>query len=377
MAEPLNPEELIKKVVEGIGKKYNLSEEEVKLLERISPVFLKAFVDIAEQKIRKSNEQKEIEQEKAHFRKSLSYLDEPGEIKEGIRFYPFLAKVRELEEKIIGIKPGECEIREYYSGKKCLFDALVATNEELEMWLLFVRVKKEIRANFSLKKSLLAIPLLPLIFPLMIILSLRQRILLTELSKMILGQHDSLRQTSFSSGEIRVVIPNIQKIAEDTDCRVEDLERFVIIHEEVHNLQASNFSLRQKRKELAARFLKDIVSMISTGKNTGRINHTKDELEALMTAIEGHAEFFSKKIAEVLLPDFKFRRRTFGLLRNIKNRILGLSQKRYSDGAKFIEYLYLRGGSSLANLPLKINPISLEEIKNPEEYLKRISPKAG
>lgn len=39
MAEPLNPEELIKKVVEGIGKKYNLSEEEVKLLERISPVF--------------------------------------------------------------------------------------------------------------------------------------------------------------------------------------------------------------------------------------------------------------------------------------------------------------------------------------------------
>jgi len=285
--------------------------------------------------------------------------------------------VRELEEKIIGIKPGECEIREYYSGKKCLFDALVATNEELEMWLLFVRVKKEIRANFSLKKSLLAIPLLPLIFPLMIILSLRQRILLTELSKMILGQHDSLRQTSFSSGEIRVVIPNIQKIAEDTDCRVEDLERFVIIHEEVHNLQASNFSLRQKRKELAARFLKDIVSMISTGKNTGRINHTKDELEALMTAIEGHAEFFSKKIAEVLLPDFKFRRRTFGLLRNIKNRILGLSQKRYSDGAKFIEYLYLRGGSSLANLPLKINPISLEEIKNPEEYLKRISPKAG
>lgn len=90
-----------------------------------------------------------------------------------------------------------------------------------------------------------------------------------------------------------------------------------------------------------------------------------------MTVLEGHAEFFSNTIAAKILSGFKIQRRDW-LLRWFDKLYGGLPEDPYQTGAKFIEYLYKKGGSSLANLPLEIYPESMEEIKNPEKYIERV-----
>lgn len=311
-------------------------------------------------------EEKDVQKLKSDIEAYLSFLNEPCEIKEGKRFYPFLAGVKKLEESIIGLKPGECQIWEYGSGKRCLFDMCLNTAEVLGVWPTLLKQQKARQAEkseewrqTSLIKKILCVPISIILLPVMIFfaifLYLLMKLVLKELSKRILGQYDIADKTSFPTGRINIISPNIQRVAEKMGYNLETLEKYVVLHEEVHDTQAHNFPLNEKRKELMGKVLNGDKS-------------AEEELEAFMMVIEGHAEFFSEKIAAEILPGFKFERTEQGA---IKNKLLGFDkmQRRYTTGSRFIEALYLMGGSQLANLPLKNPPKSMEEVENPETYL--------
>ena len=317
----------------------------------------------------------------------MSFLNEECEIREGKRYYPYLKEVREFSDEIIQLKSNpKIRIEEYESGKKCLFDAamdFIQISGLCDYAEVFRMNVNPLRPKL-IKRLILA----PFLAPYGKIDSFLLKKGLVYLSKRMLGQYDAnVLLSPFITpvaiqGKIRVVSSNIRNVAEESKCEVEDVERYVITHEEIHDRQTFNFpEIEIERRRLAKRLL--LAYMISeyggikevpASKAKAIKNDAMERLKVLSCVLEGHADFFSKKIGEKMTPNFSLKRK-YNLLTRLKLKLYRLEEKmeEYELGFKFIKHLYEKGGAELANLPLKFYPLSGKELTNPDLYLKRAS----
>lgn len=301
--------------------------------------------------------QEDIRLSKWAVSKTLAFLNNKTSVKSTTRFNEFLGGISKFQKEVIGYFAGDAEVIEYESGKKCLYDALFRVMDELDIWSV-VAIKEE--KFFSKVPWFFLIPILsPIIF---LLAYLRARIVLTYLSNQILGMYDLQDRVPIPRGAIRIVPSNIKKLAKKRNLDFQIVEKYVVIHESIHDLQTSIFPVEDYRKTLAKEFF------------TKKDSSSQEKLGALMTVIEGHAEFFTNKLAKELWPEIQFRKKK-GFLQKMVNKALGLEgkTKQYEIGSHFIGYLYQKGGLTMANLPLTNLPFSMDEIKNPETYLKRVA----
>lgn len=215
----------------------------------------------------------------------------------------------------------------------------------------------------------------------------------------VLGQYEAL----VSPGRLLLVAPNITQVARSIDVDERDFQLWVCLHEETHRLQFGAVTWMQ------GYFIEMIIEMISAEKLSGRaypwrfiqvINalirndgssvielvQSDDQVRiyrkivALLTLLEGHADFVMDQGGPDLVPSVTEIRRKFEIRRDsnkkLITRVLGMDEKlmQYRKGEAFVSSCIAAMGvadfnvvwASPENLPTMV------EIENPATWRKRI-----
>lgn len=281
---------------------------------------------------------------------------------------PFLAKVQAKELEVFGKETAPIPIVAYQSGKKMLYDALVSGIEEIIPELMNTYDQSEMKKKrkrglwSAVSSSVKIVTILPGL--------IKMRLLFAELGERVMGQFDMREVTRVSGGELRIADGNIRRISFETGMDLSRLSEYVGMHEELHSFAAQHLELRKCQKNR----LDDLLAKISRKERPKFDKKDEDQSRAFSAAVEGHAEFFTQLFAKDLLPGFVLARSKPGIWKKTKWRIIGLDKlmQNYTLGPEFIGYLYKKGGVDLANNVFAMPPVSMEEVINPEIYLKRI-----
>ncbi len=237
-------------------------------------------------------------------------------------------------------------------------------------------------------------------------------VVLGFLASRVLGQFDVFGPRG---GQLLLVAPNIIDAERKLDVNITDFRLWVCLHEVTHRLQftavdwiggymrtqiadlvdASEFdsdSLKQKVKEIASEFKErkrsgdrdsglGIVSLAQSPQQRVII----ERMTAVMSLLEGHAEYVMDAVGPSVVPSVaeirrKFKRRRAGRspIDRVFRKLLGLEAKmrQYAEGRKFIDGVidevgmdgFNRVWATPDNLP------TMAELREPNLWVKRVVP---
>lgn len=312
-----------------------------------------------------------------------------GEANRSEPYHAYMEEVDPHIEDATGLRLNDgVSVFDYTSGKKCIYDATSGILDRIglksELYVLDKVIRddkgRSLRDAAEVIYRLLTLP----------ISRIKMIVEVERLSKNILGLYDiiNISQPMGSplrkSGMIGIVTPNIVRHSTEIGSDLEDLTKYVITHERIHDTGLHNFpEIDDKLFSHAHNIIhaeiirrRGGIQEISKGDALLIKKESDDAVEAVMTVIEGHAEFHTNRVVKEILPGFEFRRE-----RSIYRRLaesLGLDKNRrralnrYNFGSKFMSRLYDVGGAELTNMPFVDFPVSTYEIRNPDAYLERI-----
>lgn len=231
---------------------------------------------------------------------------------------------------------------------------------------------------------------------------------LAYLSGRVLGQFEVF---SSDPGELLLVAPNIVEVERKLDAVPRDFRLWVCVHEVTHRVQFTGVPWMREHflsqvqdfanaadvggDQLADRLRKGIAALADSVRNPDSRSSIIDivqtpaqkaiieRLTALMTLVEGHAEFVMDGVGPEVIPSvaeirrkFTARRKGVGGLDKLLRRLLGLDQKmaQYRDGAVFVRAAVDKVGmdgfnavwAGPQNLPTKT------EILDPSLWISRV-----
>ena len=195
---------------------------------------------------------------------------------------------------------------------------------------------------------------------------------LAFLASHVLGQYDPLLLAEADDHELYFVHPNIRHVASELDVDEDRFRRWIAFHEVTH---AAEFGAAPWVREL----LETHVEALVDAAGDGRLDRGSfAELQTVMTAIEGYAEFvmdraFDREAAD-LREALEARRSRRGPLAVVMGRLLGLDLKRrqYERGRAFFEAVAEAGGDPAAVWGSPSTLPSAGELDAPERWLDRV-----
>jgi coenzyme F420 biosynthesis associated uncharacterized protein len=233
---------------------------------------------------------------------------------------------------------------------------------------------------------------------------------LAWMSGKVLGQFETFTEEG-SPGRLLLVAPTIVHVEQQLEVPSRDFRFWVCLHEETHRVQfgavpwlsshlaermaalldASDLSARETMQKLVA-FGYALIRSLRSDSDASVIEAIQtpaqkvvfDELTALMSLLEGHADVVMDDVGPAVIPSvalirerFTTRRQQPGTLDTIARKALGMDAKlrQYSDGAQFVRHLVDRVGmegfnrvwESPRHLPTRI------EIHEPDRWLDRMA----
>lgn len=249
-------------------------------------------------------------------------------------------------------------------------------------------------------------------------------VMLGYISRRVLGQYDLLvpemddsvprwkrRRTPTGGASLYFVGPNMTETCRKLNFVPEDFALWVAVHEVTHRFQfagvpwlrdrffgliteymtavemdAKNFARRlaEGARKLVTRSVpveeRSAVYLFSSEAQRGII----DEIQALMSVVEGHGNYVMDVIGARMIPSFERMRSVFdkrreqtNLLQKVINSAIGLEMKlrQYEVGQRFCEAVVARDGDgALARLwDAPENLPSLAELKTPERWVDRVA----
>jgi len=232
--------------------------------------------------------------------------------------------------------------------------------------------------------------------------------ILAFLSSRVLGQYEIFG----TGGRLLLVAPNIVDAERKLGVEPSDFRLWVCLHEVTHQLQFTAFPwLKQHLESQIAEFVEatdltpevlrerlgDLVRSLgdavrgTDGESEGllalvRDPHQReilDRVTAVMSLVEGHAEYVMDGVGPDVVPSVKTLRKRFAQRRKgrgpfdrVLRRLLGLEQKmkQYADGRTFVGGVVDRVGmqgfnrvwEGPANLPL------IDELTDPQKWVDRV-----
>jgi coenzyme F420 biosynthesis associated uncharacterized protein len=241
------------------------------------------------------------------------------------------------------------------------------------------------------------------------VMSIQVGVLLGVLARKVLGQYDlSLLAPEPTSGALYFVEPNIARVQQGLGIDAHDFRLWIALHETTHAYEFEAYPwVREHFNGLLRRYfdqLNDQLQSLRGGvgqlvarimENWGKGQHwmemvlTPDqrkifnELQALMSLVEGYSNHIMNAIGKEILPNFEEierrieeRKANRPVLEQLFNRVTGMDLKlaQYAEGQKFVDFVVEQRGVPFAtrvweraeNLP------SLEEIRNPARWITRI-----
>src|ERR1700712_180192 len=239
-------------------------------------------------------------------------------------------------------------------------------------------------------------------------------LVLSFLSSRVLGQYDPLSPAGPDAsdpsvrGGLLLVAPNIVKVERELGADPVDFRMWVCLHESTHRLQFTSVPwLREHFQDLVARFgaaadtdaselLRRLVGAI-TGRR-GRSGSRSwietiqtpeqlsvfDELMALMTLLEGHADYVMDAVGPTVIPSVAHIRKSFTVRRKrgrgpfdrIVRALLGMDMKlaQYVKGGAFVTAVVDEVGTEAFNT-IWTSPGTLPtrtETADPQAWIRRV-----
>jgi len=233
-------------------------------------------------------------------------------------------------------------------------------------------------------------------------------LLLGYLAKRVLGQYDpSLFGREIVSGQIYFVEPNIELVERQLSLSGDDFRRWIAIHEVTHAvvfesvpwlkdhlngllksyLEATNEGLaveglQSRARAVASHYARrrqlSLMHAALSSTQIGLIN----QIQALMSVIEGYADFVMDRIGKELLATYNYMKHEFELRRRRKSgrerlfeRVtgLGLKMEQYVLGEQFVAQVVASRGIDFVNRVWRSPPDipTLEEVAQPEKWITR------
>jgi len=235
-------------------------------------------------------------------------------------------------------------------------------------------------------------------------------IVLSFLSGRVLGQYDPLTPSgpeATGPGVLLLVAPNIIKVERELAADPTDFRMWVCLHESTHRLQFTAVPwLREYFTDLVAQFgaaadtaAGELISrMLSAVRRTGATDRGSwietiqspeqrlifDQLMALMTLLEGHADYVMDAVGPSVIPSvaairagFSARReRGRGPIDRLLRSLLGMDMKlaQYVKGAAFVSSVVDKVGMESFNT-IFTSPETLptkQETTNPQGWIERV-----
>jgi coenzyme F420 biosynthesis associated uncharacterized protein len=241
------------------------------------------------------------------------------------------------------------------------------------------------------------------------VMSVQVGVLLGVLARKVLGQYDlSLLAPEPAAGVLYFVEPNIAKVQQALGLNAHDFRLWIALHETTHAYEFEAYPwVREHFNGLLRRYfdqLNDQLQSLRGGvgslvsrilENWGTGQHWMEmvlspsqraifnELQALMSLVEGYSNHIMNAIGKDILPNFEEieqrieeRKGRRPVVEQLFNRITGMDLKlaQYAEGEKFVDYIVDQRGVAFAtrvweraeHLP------SLEEIRDPQRWINRI-----
>jgi coenzyme F420 biosynthesis associated uncharacterized protein len=232
---------------------------------------------------------------------------------------------------------------------------------------------------------------------------------LAWLSGKVLGQYEALTPQG-EPGRLLLVAPTIVQVERTLDVPPDDFRLWVCLHEETHRaqfgavpwladfmadrvtalLEASGLGARETLQRLIA-FAYALVRSMRGESDVSVVEAIQspeqrvvfDELTALMSLLEGHADVVMDEAGAPLIPSlplirerFSVRRQQPGALESFARRAIGMDAKlrQYTDGAAFVREVVDSAGWSGLNA-VWAGPDSLPsrtELHDPQAWLERV-----
>jgi coenzyme F420 biosynthesis associated uncharacterized protein len=231
---------------------------------------------------------------------------------------------------------------------------------------------------------------------------------LAYLSGRVLGQYEVF---SSDPGQLLLVAPNIVEIERKLEADPRDFRLWVCLHEVTHRtqfaavpwmrghflgeVQAFVDASQSGAEQLADRLRRAVGALSDAVRNpdsrtsvldlvqTPAQKAVLDRLTALMTLLEGHAEYVMDGVGPDVVPTVAEIRAKFGRRREAANplekvvrRLLGIEVKmrQYAEGRKFVhaavERVGMAGFNKVFNSPLTLP--RLEELTDPDAWVARV-----
>ncbi len=241
------------------------------------------------------------------------------------------------------------------------------------------------------------------------VMSVQVGVLLGVLARKVLGQYDlSLLAPEPTAGALYFVEPNIDRVQKHLGLNAHDFRLWIALHETTHAYEFEAYPwVREHFNSLLHRYFDTVNEQLQSFRggvgpvlarvleNWGKGTHWMEalqtpvqrelfnELQALMSLVEGYSNHIMNAIGKQVLPNFEeierrieARKGSRNLAEQLFNRITGMDLKmlQYQQGQKFVDTVVERRGIRFAtkvweraeNLP------SLEEIRNPERWIARM-----
>lgn len=241
------------------------------------------------------------------------------------------------------------------------------------------------------------------------VMSAQVGVLLGVLARKVLGQYDlSLLAPEPTGGALYYVEPNIDRIQRGLGLDAHDFRLWIALHETTHAYEFEAYPwVREHFNSLLRRYFDTVNEQLQGFKgglgpilarlleNMGKGQHWMEalqtptqrgifnELQALMSLVEGYSNHIMNAIGKEVLPNFEEierrieeRKGARSLAEQLFNRITGMDLKmaQYQQGQAFVDTVVQRRGIEFAtkawqraeNLP------TLDEIRAPELWINRM-----
>ena len=232
---------------------------------------------------------------------------------------------------------------------------------------------------------------------------------LAWMSGKVLGQYEAFTEDG-APGRLLLVAPTIVSVERQLEVPSRDFRFWVCLHEETHRVQfgsvpwlsdylsgrisalldASDLGTRETLQRLVA-FGYALIRSLRSDSDVSVVEAIQtpeqkvifDEITALMSLLEGHADVVMDAVGPTIIPSvdlirerFTQRRQQPGTLDSLARKALGMDAKlrQYSDGAAFVRHVVDRVGmtgfntvwTSPDHLPTRV------ELHDPEAWIRRV-----
>lgn len=241
------------------------------------------------------------------------------------------------------------------------------------------------------------------------VMSTQVGVLLGVLARKVLGQYDlSLLAPEPTGGALYFVEPNIDRVQKGLGLDAHDFRLWIALHETTHAYEFEAYPwVREHFNTLLHRYFDTVNEQLQSFRgglgpmlarlmeNWGKGQHWMEtlqtptqralfnELQALMSLVEGYSNHIMNAIGKQVLPNFEeiehrieSRKGSRSLAEQLFNRITGMDLKmqQYQQGQKFVDTIVAQRGIAYAtkvweraeHLP------TMDEIRNPERWIVRM-----